>query len=115
MYSKGVKKKGSERDMKKVTLSLIALVLAVGTIQGLSNQAKKVDDMVKHTSIVSVNDNDCCGMNTIISLYKNDKALQSHYDNYDIKVYVYHELDINNFSHNEIEVNFTHCSFRYDF
>ena len=99
--------------MKKA-LILLVIALAVGTVQGLSNQAKKVDDMVKHTSIVSVNNNNCSGMETIKNLYYQDKALQSHYDNQDIKVYVYHELDSNNFSHNEIEVNFTNISFRYD-
>ena len=115
MYSKGVKKKGSERNMKKATSLLIVLVLTVGAIQALPGQAKKLNSMIKHTSIVSVNDNNCSGMETIKNLYYHDKALQNHYDNNDIKVYVYHELDNDGFSHDEIEINFTHCSFRYDF
>lgn len=99
---------------KKIALSLVVLVITVGAIQPLTQQAKRINDMVQHTSIVSANDSDCSGIDTIISLYYHDKALQSHYDNHDIKVYIYHELDSNNFSHNEIEVNFTHYSLRYD-
>ena len=100
--------------MKKA-LILLVVALTVGTVQGLSDQTKKVDDMVKHTSIVSVNDSDCCGIETIKNLYYHDKILQSHYDSQNIQIYVYHELDNNNFSHNEIEVNFTRYSVRYDF
>lgn len=94
---------------------LVSLALTLGAIQGLTPQAKKINTMIENTSIVSVNDDSCCGINTIISLYYHDKALQNHYDNNDIKVYVYHELDNDGFSHDEIEINFTHCSFRYDF
>lgn len=100
---------------KKALLSLVALVLTVGTVQHLNQQAKKINSMIENTSIVSVNDSDCCGIDTIISLYYHDKALQNHYDNNDIKVYIYHELDNDGFSHDEIEINFTHYSFRYDF
>ena len=69
--------------------------------------------MIARTSIVSVNDNSCSDMDVIISLYKRDNLIK-YYDGNDVKVYVYHELDNNNFSHNEIEINFTHATFRYD-
>ena len=99
--------------MKKA-LILLVIALTVGTIQGLSNQAKKVDAMISNTNIVSVNDNNCCGMKFIQSLYYKDKSLQMHYDDKPIKVYVYHEYDGFGWSHNEVEINFTNYSVRYD-
>ena len=100
--------------MKKATSLLIALALTVGTIQALTNQAKKVDAMVANTNIVSVNDNACSDMKFIQSLYYKDKSLQMHYDDKPIKVYVYHEYDCFGWSHNEVEINFTNYSVRYD-
>ena len=70
--------------------------------------------MIESTSIVSQNDSDCCGIEFIQSLYYKDKNLQMHYDGKPIKVYVYHEYDCSGWSHNEVEVNFTHYSLRYD-
>lgn len=98
--------------MKKA-LTLLVVALTVGTVRELNNQAIKINSMIKHTSVVSQNDSSCSNMDAIISLYKRDNLLK-YYDNHDIKVYVYHELDSNNFSHNEIEINFTHYSLRYD-
>lgn len=114
MYSKGVKKKGSERNMKKATTLLVTLVLVLGAVKGLSQEAKKITSMIEHTSIVSVNDSSCSDMEFIQFLYYKDKSLQEHYDDKPIEVYVYHEYDALGFSHNEIEVNFTHYSLRYD-
>lgn len=100
--------------MKKALALLVVVALTVGTVQGLSNQAKKINSMIENTSIISKNDNDCSGMETIELLYHHDKSLQSHYDGKMINVYIYHELDTLGFSHNEIEVNLTNVSFRYD-
>lgn len=98
--------------MKKLILLVIALT--VGAIRALPNQAKKLNSMIENTSIVSVNDNNCSGMETIKNLYYQNKAIQDSYDSKMINVYIYHCLDSQGLSHNEIEVNFTHCSFRYD-
>lgn len=108
-----VENKGSERDMKKA-LVLLVVALTAGAVQGLSDQTKKVDDMVKHTSIVSVNDNNCSGMETIKNLYYQNKAIQDSYDGNDIYVYVYHCLDDQGLSHNELEINTNRDQFRYD-
>ncbi len=69
--------------------------------------------MLANTSIVSVNDNSCSNMDVIISLYKRDNLIK-YYDGNDVKVYVYHECDTSGFSHNEIEINFTNATVRYD-
>ena len=100
--------------MKKAITLLIVLALTVGTIQALTNRAKKVNAMISNTNIVSVNDNACSDMDFIQSLYYKDKSLQAHYDGKPVKVYVYHEYDGFGWSHNEIEINFTHATFRYD-
>lgn len=99
--------------MKKATSLLITLVLAVGAMQALPNQAKKLNSMIENTSIVSQNDSGCSGMDAIISLYKRDN-LCKYYDGKQVKVYVYHEYDGIGFSHDEIEINFTHNTIRYD-
>lgn len=100
--------------MKKATSLLIALALTVGTIQGLTQQSKRINAMIESTSIISKNDSDCCGMSTIQSLYRHDKAIQDSYDSSDIYVYIYHCLDNQGLSHNELEINTNHDQFRYD-
>ena len=52
-------------------------------------------------------------MDAIISLYKRDNLIK-YYDGKPIKIYVYHEYDDDDLSHNEIEINFTHATYRYD-
>lgn len=103
-----------KKATKKATTLLVTLVLVLGAVKGLSQQAKKMDDMIESTSIVSVNDSSCCGMSTIQSLYRHDKAIQDSYDGNDIYVYIYHCLDNQGLSHNEIEINTNHDQFRYD-
>lgn len=100
--------------MKRLSLIALALVLTLGTVQGLNKQARKLNSMISHTSIVSQNDDDCCGMSTIQSIYRQDKAIQDSYDGNDIYVYVYHCLDNQGLSHNEIEINTNRDQFRYD-
>lgn len=100
--------------MKALKALLALSLLSSFAISPKTEREAKLKAMARNTVIVEKNDSRCPSNEFVCNLYKSNNALINRYSGETIKVYEFHEV-IDGLSHNEIEINLSSYTTRYDF